>query len=65
MFYKFQKPNLGVEEFLLLVQMKVVVVLAVQVCHPHLAENFVTIIFMSPSHNSRYMGREKCTWKGS
>ena len=38
--------NLGVGEFLLLVQMKVVVDLAVQVCHPHLAEKFYTFVVL-------------------
>ena len=56
--------NLGVGEFLLLVQMKVVVDLAVQVCHPHLAEKFYTFIFTSPTPIWVFQ-TIKGTWKGS
>ena len=57
MFYKFQKPNLGVEEFLLLVQMKVVVDLAEQVVHPHWAEHYILLhnYITSPTRIGKYM----------
>ena len=71
MFYKFQniqeEHNLGVGEFLLLVQMKVVVDLAVQVCHPHLAENFTQLSFslQLALQNAWVLKTTMGTWKGS